>query len=453
MKKGLILGAAALATVAFAPVAESAEFKWGGYYRVQGVSGDMTVGDNSNFTSEGGTSKSYAYYRHRLELKLDMIASEKTAAHMVFRPIDNLNIEGGVLGDGSTANSLNANTAAWAIKRLWLETEAAGIKIQAGEMPLQLHKKLMYNDDGNSVGALILSKTFGGVTVLLGNVHSSEGTSTINDNDSDLYHLAALGKAGSISYAASLTYLDGQEANPIATPTITSSSTGDGGTVSTDTSNEWLAVTIGAKLGGIDLDVTGIYESGYDNFDNSAVKSVATEQLADSGFMFGAHLSGSTGFGGWNAYGWYSDENFSSVSSQPTWSQMHNANSPDDGLMRTALNAEGSGILMSAMENSIGIGAELSIKAGDFTIKPGLEYLTVNETDITAPGATVVTKANTDDMVGGWLSVSTSIDTGTTMSLTGAYVDVNANDVKANLPGGVDFDAIHSLVAEIKIVF
>jgi len=390
-----------------------------------------------------------------------MIASEKTAAHMHFRPIDNAAIQGGVLGDGSASNSTSANTAAWSIKRLWLETEAAGIKVQMGEMPLVLHNKLMYNDDGGSVGALILSKTFGGVTVLLGNVKADEGSTVSqgapngnsNDADADLYHLAALGKAGSISYAASITHLEAGSGNVIATPTITSSSTGDGGSVSTDTANDWLAVTIGAKLGGIDLDVTGIYESGYDNFDKSATKTILTEQLADSGFFLGAHLKGATGFGGWKAYAWYGDENFSSVSSQPTWSQMHNANSPDDGLMRTALNAEGSGILMSAMENSIGIGAELSIKAGDFTIKPGLEYLTVNETDITAPGATVVTKANTDDMVGGWLSVSTSIDTGTTMSLTGAYVDVNANDVKANLPGGVDFDAIHSLVAEIKIVF
>jgi hypothetical protein len=323
-----------------------------------------------------------------------------------------------------------------------------------GEMPLNLHKSMLYNDDGGSVGALILSKTFGGVTVLLGDVHAAEGTLTVNNNDADLYHLAALGKAGSISYNASLTYLDAQEGNPIATPTITSSSTGDtGGTVTTDTTNEWLAVTIGAKLGGIDLDVTGIYETGYDNFDNSSTKSNATEQLADSGFLLATHLKGAAGFGGWNAYAWYADENFSSVSSRPNWSQMHDANSPDDGLMRTALNYEGSGILMSALENTIGIGGQLTIKAGDFTIAPGLEYLTVNEKEMTTPGTSTTVRTDVEDMFGGWLKVSTAIDTGTTLSLTGAYVDVNANDVKANLPNAVDFDAIHSLTAEIRINF
>jgi hypothetical protein len=387
-----------------------------------------------------------------------MIASEKTAAHMHFRPVDNLSIEGGALGDGSAANSTetadsSTGNGAWEIKRLWLETEAAGVGIMMGEMPLQLHKKLLYNDDGGSVGALILSKTFGAVTVLAGDVHAAEGTTTINDGDADLYHLAALGKAGSFDYNVSATYLIAGSLNAIAAPTIASSSTGDGGTVATDTDNWWLAATVGSKMGGVDFDVTAIYEAGYDNFDQSNTKSIATEQLADSGFMIGAHLKGSTGFGGWNAYGWYAAENYSSLIAQPAWSQMWDANSPDDGLMRTALNYDGSGILSSGLENTIGIGGQLSIKAGDFTIAPGIEYVTLNEDQITAPNATTATKSDVEDMWGGWVKVSTAIDTGTTLSLTGAYVDVNANDVKANLPNAVDFDAIHSLVAEIKIVF
>ena len=448
MKKALILGAAAMAAIAVAPTsADAAEVKWGGYYRAQGVSGDMNVGENSQFNGGAPGGPSYAFYRHRLALTMSMIASEKTAAHMHFRPVDNLALEGAALGDNTAAQSTEVGdsgtgSGAWEIKRIWLETEAAGIGIKAGEMPLNLHKNIMYNDDGGSVGALILSKTFGGVTVLAGDVKLTEGTTTDHNQDADLYLASVLGKAGSISYNASLLYLDGQENNAQLTPTIVSSSTGDGGTVTTDTDNYWLAVTIGAKLGGIDLDVTRAFDAGYDN-----------SELEDSGFLLATHLKGSTGFGGWNAYGWYSDENYSSPNIKPNWSQMHNSNSPDDGLMRTALTYDASGIAMSGLENTIGVGGQLTIKAGNFTIKPGIEYLAVNETQLTAPNAAAATKSDVDDMWGGWMAVSTSIDTGTTLSLTGAYVDVNANDVKANLSGGVDFDAIHSLTAEIKIVF
>jgi hypothetical protein len=473
MKKGLILGAAALAAVTVAvSSADASEVKFGGYYRVQGTTGDLNVADNDKFVGGAKADSNSTQYRHRLNIVMKMIASEKTHATLEFRPVSDTTIEGGSLGDGSAANSLNANAGAgWTIQRLWLETEAAGIGIKVGEMPLNLHHSMLYDDDGGSVGALILSKTFGGVTVLAADVHASEtgtaGTVTgagSNEDDADIYALAALGKAGSINYGVTLAYLDAGRSNPIAAPSVTSTQVGETAATGmrSETDNWWLAATIAAEMGGIKFDITGIHEAGYDKFDQATTKSALTEQLSDSGYMFGAHMSGSAGFGGWKAFGWYADENYSSMINKPNWNHLHNGNVSD--LMTNAMINSQTGSASAAnslgattsmaigeLENTHGIGAELSIKAGNFTIKPGIEYMAVTEDQITVNGTKY--QADVDSAWGGYVIVSTQIDTGTTLSLAGAYVDPDANKTEALMPNSVGIDSIHEITAEIKMAF
>jgi hypothetical protein len=480
MKKGLILGAAALAAVSVAvSSADAGEVKMGGYYRVQGVTGDLAVIDGDRIQANGSkTAEDTNYYRHRLHINMDMIASEKTAAHMHFRPVDNLNVEGGQLGDGmnnaaveNTTTGGAYNAGEWRINRLWIETEAAGIGIKAGEMPLSLNDGLLYNDDGdNGVGAVILSKTFGGVTVMGGNIKMSEGTTTINSDDVDAYLAGVMGKGGSVSYNANLVYLQanaggGNGNTKTAGPNLTSTQVGDGGTVQTETDNWWLAATIGAKLGGIDLTVTGSYEAGYDNYDQIAAanKTALTEQLDGSGYLLAAKLSGSAGFGGWKAFAYYASEDYNAMSNKPNWNYLHNSNGPTD-LMRAAMTDSQTGAASAAnslgattnlaigeLENTHGIGAELSIKAGNFTINPGIEYMAVTEDRISVNGTTY--QADIDSAWGGFIGVSTTIDTGTTLSVTGSYVDPDANKADALMPSNIGIDSIHMVVAEIRMNF
>ena len=461
MKKGLLLGAAALAAVSFAPVqADAGEVKFGGYFRVQGEAGDNNLTDNSQMTTGNGggaRSQSHNLYRNRLQIKMDMIASENTKTVMVIRHVDGDSIEGASAGSvGSNSTNAMDNGGSIDIKQLWFETKSAaktGVGIKFGDMPLKLNDGLLYDDDGGSVGALVLSKTFGNVTAVLGNVHFQETTTTSNDDDSDLYALAVLGKAGSLSYNGTLIYLDQQE-KAVGSPTITSTATGDtAGTITTDTQNWWLAGTVGTKVGGMDLKVTGIYEAGYDNYENSSTKTAVTEQYAGSGFFLGAKLAGKTGFGSWKTFAYYSTEDFNGLANKPNWNYLHNSNATVD-LMNIAVRGNTTSTINSHEQDNVhGIGAELKIKAGKFTVTPGIEYMGLTEDSITVNNTQYI--ADVDGAIGGYVGVSTEIDKGTTLSLTGAMVDPDANETAANLNGttGRDLDAIHTVIAEIKMKF
>lgn len=431
MKKGLILGAAALAALSFAPGMSEAgdsvytdakaksKVKFGGYYRVQGVGGDINPGENDN----NAGNESHMYYRHRLHINMDMEASEKTAAHLQFRPVNDNWVQGGEhsldsQGNVSSGNHTHSETGGttgssdggWDIQRLWMETEAAGITIKFGNMPLNLNDGQLYNDDGGSVGGLWISKKLGNVEIFAMDMHQQEGNTTSSVDDADIYALGVMGKAGNIDYNATLAYLDAEVASNTV-PTVTTGSS-DGGT-----ENVWLAVTVGAKLGAMDLKVTGMYESGYDNYDKVATKTVWTEQAEGSGYYLSAKLSGKTGFGSWKTFGWYADEDFNALINKPNWNYLHDSNSPGDMMEIIASNTAGS-INADEQENTYGIGGQLTMKAGKFSITPGLEYIALTEDSITAPGATTATKADIDSAWGAYLILATQIDNGTTLSLS-----------------------------------
>lgn len=456
MKKGFILGVAALAAATTLPLsADAAEVKFGGYYRVQGYSEDVTPSDESKVQADGSyDSGDDIQYIHRLHVAMDMIASEKTHAHMTFRPVEDRTITGVGTEDAATS----ANT--WDVKSMWLQTEAAGIGIMAGKMQLTTNDKMILGFTGSSTGALVLSKTFNGITLTAADVIASEGTSTIND-DVNVYMLGLSGKAGGLAYETNAYYMNIQEDDTSGfSPNVTSNQTGEGTTHNVDSDNQWLAATIGTEMGGIDITANLAYEAGFDNYDQIAAASQTgkTEQSEGSGFLVSARLNGNAGFGGWSAYGVYASEDFNTIQVDPDWSYMYDgmiadvgstlltfaATDPTVGSDMTSLNT-------SALENISALGAGLSIDAGQFTITPQIDYMAVTETEKTVNGTTY--RSNIDDAWGGSIGLSTEIDAGTTFTVTAAMLDPKANKADADMPNGVGIDTMHSLAAELLIKF
>lgn len=230
MKKSLLLGLSALAAAAWVPVASAGEVALGGFYE-----GRWQMYDG-NMVKETATQSEGERYVQRLELKADFKASEKSHAHMVVEVMDSNTVEGADLGNvsdlsttatpafgawnrvsPSTANNPGSSNF-WEIRQAWLETEAWGIGVKYGTMPLSLNDSILVGMDTSGFGGLLLSKTFGDVTVVVGDIRINEGTAfgtaASNTNfgaaqdDANLYALAAFGKVGQADYNVTVAYAD-----------------------------------------------------------------------------------------------------------------------------------------------------------------------------------------------------------------------------------------------------
>lgn len=436
MKKTLILGAAAVAAMGMISTADAGEVKMSGYYQFRVQNADSNTLDEAN--NDDDTNR----WVHRLQLNMDFMASQKTHAHARVRMLDT------ALVQGSDVASINGNetsaTGAWAVKQLWLETDLWGVGAKMGNMPLDFNDKLLVNNDTTSFGSIVLAKSFGDVTVALGNIRVAEGQdgsgvdTNANADDMDLYALTVLGKMNSVNYQVTGAYLYQGDSNTA--------------TAQDDNIDDWwLALTLGGNVSGVDLTGTAIYENGADVDGGTGLT-----QLEEDGFMLGLRAKGKAGFGGWNAYTFYADENYTNIVDgraewSPTW-DMGGAGAQD--LMAQAFGNAASSVggtqLSNGGRNDIqnlwGIGAGLAIEASGWTIKPYLDYASVVETDYTGTSAT---DANIDSAWGGSLILSTKVDTDTTLDLSANYVDPDDTDTNT----GYAKDSMHQLLATVTMKF
>jgi hypothetical protein len=408
-------------------MADAAEVKLGGYYKFR-----MYDSDSTNATDEASGVDNQKFWTHRLQINMDMIASEKSHAHLRFRPVSGGNrvSAGGALPSGTGLRADYSNGGTWSVNQLWLETEAWGIGVKAGEMPISLNDNLLVNHDGDSFSSVILSKSFGDVTALGAWVKVAEdhdandpasaatnndGASRDNEDDVDLWVLSVLGKVNNVNYQATAAHMRVGENN--AAPFVA----GD------DDDNTWLALTLGTDVGGVNATGTVIYENGWD-----------IEGGNDDGWLVGVRLDGKAGFGGWNAYGYYASEDFQSIiSDEADWSLTWDDGGPTSNgdLFKNLVDMGGNPA--DQLSNVWGLGAGLKIKAGAWTIEPSLDYF-----DLVEDAGAVV-----DSAWGGSLKLSTKIQEGTTLSLVGQYVDPDeANN------SGMD-DSMHNVYAELNFVF
>ena len=457
MKKSLVLGAAALAAVMMAvpEQSEASEIKVGGYYMFR-------VQDQDNIVTDIAGEDDISRYVHRLQLNADFIHDKKTHAHIQTRILDSQDVEG-----------LNATSGAdWSVRSVWLETEMWGVGLKVGQMPLSLNDNILISTQSTAkgFGTLMLSKNFGNVTVLLGNVKVDEGNASeesVNDDkgyfydsdgdgdintgtvvqstygadedDIDLYFLSLLGKASQVDYNVTAAYWDsGDDATFTTDDNGTQKSYTSGSYHNVipgqDVNNVWLALTLQGNLGGVTATGTAIYEDGFDGAGNDE----------EDGSLFALRLKGKAPIGEWNAYGFWADENFDNiVNHDMKWSKawdMGGTGSKD--LLNTwAKNA--TGMSASDSENMAGVGAGLKIKAGAWTINPQLDYASVDED---AAGYS-------DSAWGGTLALSTKINKATSLSLTGVYVDPDDGDDNGDTAGGNEFDSMHYLEASVKMKF
>jgi len=467
MKKSLVLGAAALAAVAMAPGAANAhgplQGKWkqlgtnvhfGGYYMFRMQDADPTMDE------ETANEDNVQAWFHRLELKMDFINSDKTHAHMVTRVLDSKVVSGNRAQNLQDKFEVDDNDnygddSGWDIRQLWMETEAWGIGVKVGNMPIALNDKILVNVDTDSFGTLMLSKSFGDMTLVASNVRLSEGmtgknqsgdygsvlddtdddgefddaVAGANDDDVDLYFLTLLGKAANINYQLTGAFVDAQDYSEF-----------EDAPAGTDNNNWWLAATVGTDLQGVNLKGTVIWEAGWDN---------ATEggQLEQDGFLAALRAKGKTGFGGWNGYAFWAAEDFTNLRGQkaswsPTWDQGGPGGQDLMNNFAGGTGVTGTGVTSSNTENMWGVGAGLKIMAGGWAIKPHLDYASVVEENPTGDD-----QADYDSAWGGTLALSTEIEKGTTLSITGSWVDPDSGDEDT------DGDEMHILQASIKMAF
>nr|CRH07607.1 conserved exported protein of unknown function [Candidatus Magnetococcus massalia] len=442
MKKGLILGAAALATVAVGPIADAdaGEVKLSGYYMFRMQNYDMDMAPDSATNDDGN------YWTHRLSMQFDMKASEKTHAHMKVRVLDGT-VDGAdspVLGNGAGNTVSGTATTLWSIRSAWLETEAYGVGLKMGKLPIVLNDRLLVSNDGNttSFGTFLLSKSFGDVTVVAAQVKvdegnangaSTNGTLGASDDDADLYALSLLGKVSGINWQLTGAHLT----------TGDDSSTGANNGGVDDLDDTWLALTLGGEVSGVNYTLTGVYEAGLD----SGAANLNNTMLGESGVLVGLRLKGKTGFGGWNAYGFYGSDEFTNITNDeskwsPTW-DMGGTGGKD--MMKNWSNAGNA--TTSPTENMWGIGAGLTVKAGGWTIKPSLDYASVVENDYNNDS---VDDNSYDSAFGGSLLLSTSIDKGTSLNLGGGYLSLDESN---SYNSATQDDSMHVLQASIKMKF
>ncbi|MBF0133204.1 MAG: hypothetical protein HQL75_11530 [Magnetococcales bacterium] len=434
MKKTLILGLAALATASLVPLAEAGEVKLGGNYfgRWQAYDANMIDEAAGTTTGEG--------YVQDLQLNMDMIASEKSHAHMRVLVLDSARIEGADLGSVSptaASDQVTQTTATaaefgnipdpWEIRQAWLETEAWGIGIKFGEMPLSLNDSILVGDDLSSNGGLLLSKTFGDITAVVGNIRinedmaagaSSRESTGANSDDANLWAASLFGKAGLADYNLTLAYADIGKASDFMEVLEGVCVASNAATcATTDGSNLWVALTLSGKLGAVNAVATGIYENGYDlAVDTTGAKP---KNLWEKSGMLGAlRLNGSTPFGEWNSYGFIATQGFNNITNDnmiwsATWDQGGPGNVDLLNVFASSAGAAGVGNT-SPSENMSGLGMGLKVKAGGWTINPMIDYA-------------AVTKNSASDVMdsafGGSLLLSTMIQKDTTLMLEAAMID------------------------------
>lgn len=449
MKKSILLGAAALAAVALAApqAADAGEVKLGGYYLFRMVSTDNTPTDvagdeNANFWAQ------------RLQLNVDMKASDKSHAHMVTRVLDGKVVEGSdqIFGGAAAAGTGALGAADWQVRQLWLETEAWGVGLKVGNMPIALNDGLLVDNDVTSYGTILLAKNFGGVTVVAADVKVDEGYAAAvaaqaampadqNHKDTDLFVLSALGKIDAFDYQLTGAYLKGQNKS----------------TTLTDITDGWIALTLSTKFQGIDLVGTAIYETGAD----VPATGVGTKQLEDSGTFLALRAKGAAGFGGWNGYAFYGSTDFTSPlvqNNEAKWSPTWDSSGPgSQDLMQRALTGLAGNNSATAGGNTAGffsnetnmwgIGAGLAINAGAWTIKPSLDYAHVVE-DYDLTNRTI--QANYTSAWGGTVGFSTKIQEATTFDLSGTWVDPKLSTRPAAV---LNADVMHYIQASVRMDF
>jgi hypothetical protein len=307
-------------------------------------------------------------------------------------------------------------------------------------MPFNMHDQLLYKDSGGSLDAIMLSKSFGGITVLLGDIKAldpaaSDGATGVgNENDATDHYLGSvLGKAGSVNYQVTYVHQD----------------SGDQATTYTaNTDNNWVAATLGTNLGGVKMTLTGIWESGL-----NGTGVVAGSQLEESGGYGALKVSGKTGFGGWNGYGFYSSEDYNHPLYQggggghapgfsTAWDQGGVAGR--DLLQDFWTGATNANNNATQMENVWGVGLGLTVKAGAWTIKPQVDYAALVEDNV--GGAAL---AASDDVWAGSLVATTKLDAGTTFSL----IAIGATPGENGTQTAETVTDMHSLQAEFKVKF
>lgn len=500
MKKSILLGAAALAAVALAApqAADAGEVKIGGYYQFRVVSTDNSVTDVAG-------DETANFWAQRLQLNVDMKASEKSHAHMVTRVLDNRIVQGSdqVFANAAAPAAAGPNAgvlgaADWQVRQLWLETEAWGVGLKVGNMPIALNDGLLVDNDVTSYGSILLAKNFGGVTVVAADVKVQEGvaagngtagasyraaaiaagtaTANQNDRDVDLYVLSALGKIDAFDYQLTGAYLKGEKfANQLVFPPAVPPVVGapNFGALQ-DVSDGWIALTLSTKIQGIDLVGTAIYETGADS--NLAPGAQET-QLEKDGIFVGARAKGPTGFGGWNAYAFYGAADYTSPilgNNEAKWSSAWDSSGAgSQDLMQRALtgnagnttaggaNATGTGAVVggyagatgtfSNVSNMWGVGAGLTVNAGAWTIKPSLDYAHVVEDSATDSNNVKYIDANILSAWGGTLGFSTKIQEGTVLDLSGTWV--NPKESAPVRTAGASIDTMHYLQASVKMDF
>ncbi|MBF0433834.1 MAG: hypothetical protein HQL77_00510 [Magnetococcales bacterium] len=454
MKRTLLLGLSALAAAAWVPLAGAGEVSLGGFYE-----GRWMVYD-ANMIKETATQSEGERFVQGLELKVDMKASEKSHAHLLVEVIDGNNIEGADLGNvsdlsttatpglaawnrvsPSTANDPGSSNF-WEIRQAWLETEAWGIGVKFGTMPLSLNDSILVGMDSSGFGGLLLSKTFGDVTVVAGDIRINEGraggTTANNTNfgasqdDANLFAVAAFGKAGLADYNLTLAYADIGRVSSFQNALNGACA----GTSCNDSNNLWAALTLSGKLGYVNAVGTVIYEAGYD-LKNNTTGAKLSNQLTGSGVLGALRLNGPTSFGEWNAYGFMASRNFNNITNDnmnwsSTWAQEGPAKID---LLNTFAASAGSS---SPSENMSGIGAGLKIKAAGWTINPMLDYARVTKTNV---------GDNFKSATGGSLLLSTEIQKDTTLLLETAMIR------PSGAPATINTDNAYYAQASVKVVF
>lgn len=478
MKKSILLGAAALASViAVVGNANAGETKIGGYYtfRMQDSQDQMAkYAGNENLDRA-------RYWSHRLQLNMDFLASAKTHAHLVTRALNDKVVEGadapGLLGPRSTVDPTNN----WTIRQAWLETEAWGVGLKTGQMPISLNDDILVNHDTTSFGTVLLSKSFGDITVVAADVRIREGDVGLqstagvgasavdggvnsqnglaqggiwtdrgaDEDDEDLYVVSVLGKAPSnISYQVTAAYLNLGKAGVVSTALTDGSRLHDW----------WLAGTMKMPVGGVDLTGTLIYENGVGGFDNDHENDTAlASQLEKSGVLAALRAKGKLGFGGWNAYGFYASKNYTNVTNRnPVWSDTWDQGGPGaKDLMNLVAGGAFAGngpAASSPTENMWGIGAGLTVDAAGWKFKPMLDYASLADDSISYGSKSDPVRARYDSAWGGSLIATTEIDKGTTL-LLGATL-VKPNDGPGQVTNDqLDAHTMHFVQAAIKMAF
>ncbi|MBF0381420.1 MAG: hypothetical protein HQL69_10400 [Magnetococcales bacterium] len=414
MKKSLILGAAAMAALVAVPQANAADVKIGGYYMMRAVNQDTTLTENDALDDTQG-------WFQRMQVDINAKISDKTSAHLHTRILGSSDTI-----EGATAGNAQDSDGAMDVKRVWMETEVYGVTVKAGNMPLSINDKFLFKDDGGSYGTILLAKNFGSVTAVALNVRADEGATVganADTDDANVYGVSLIGKSGGISYQGTWAHLAIEE---------------DYGTYP-DSTNNWIALTVGADMGGVKLTGTGIYELGHDQ------DGTVADTLEDGGFMGALRVKGKTGFGGWNAYGFYAAESFNHPVETYTSSRVNQGLSKTwfqggpggTVLMESWATGDGGTSNKNNLQNLMGAGVGVNVKAGSWSIKPAIDYVTVVED----------AGVNSKSAFGGSLYLTTTLDKGATFSLVGLYVSPSDDS------DTVDIGAMQALQAEFKVKF